>query len=112
MAKFFRFADRAVPIRFFEGQDEITVTLTISDQTDTAFVRGAELLKAGTESRDVRRRKELWTEAVDALIGKENREKILGHSRDQDCFALAEIYRYVVDAYGEAKVKNLSASAR
>ena len=111
MAKFFQFSSRTVTIGFFQ-EDPVTVELTISDETDAAFVRGAELLKQGTESGDLKERKSLWTEAVDALIGRENREKILARSPMQDSFALAEIYRYVVDAYGGAKVKNLSASAR
>lgn len=112
MAKFFSFSSREVPITFFEGPGVVTVRLKISDETDKAFVRGAELLKQGTEAQDISQRKKLWTEAVDALIGAENREKILARSPMQDSFALAEIYRWVVDAYGGAKVKNLSASAR
>ena len=112
MAKFFSFSSRDVPVTFFEGPVAVTVRLTISDETDASFLRGAELLKKGTESGDLEERKRLWTEAVDALIGRENREKILARSSMQDSFALAEIYRYIVDAYGGAKVKNLSASAR
>lgn len=113
MAKFFKFGDRNVDIRFFsDGPDGVTVTLKISDETDQCFLRGAELLKEGTEALDLKHRKELWTLAVDTLIGRENRERIMAAAGMDDCFSLAEIYRFVVDAYGGAKVKNLSASAR
>lgn len=111
MAKFFQFSSRTVEIKFFQD-NQVTVELSISDETDAAFARGAELLKKGTESGDLEERKRLWTEAVDALIGAENREKILARAPMQDTFAIAEIYRWIVDAYGGAKVKNLSASAR
>ena len=76
MAKFFSFSSREVPITFFEGPAAVTVRLKISDETDKASVRGAELLKQGTEAQDISQRKKLWTEAVDALMGAENREKI------------------------------------
>lgn len=113
MAKFFKFCDRKVDIRFFsDGQDGVTVTLNISDETDLKFLRGAELLKEGTEAQDLKRRKELWTQAVDELIGQEDRERVMAKAGMDDCFSLAEIYRFVVDAYAGAKVKNLSASVR
>lgn len=113
MAKFFKFCDRKVDIRFFsDNADGVTVTLNISDETDLRFLRGAALLKEGTEAQELRRRKELWTEAVDTLIGREGRERVMAKAGVDDCFSLAEIYRFVVDAYAGAKVKNLSASAR
>ena len=113
MAKFFKFCDRKVNIRFFsDGPDGVTVTLNISDETDQRFLRGAELLKEGTEAQDLQRRKKLWTQAVDELIGQQDRESIMTKAGVDDCFSLAEIYRFVVDTYAAAKVKNLSASAR
>ncbi len=111
MAKFFQFGTRNVEIRFFDA-DPITVRLTISDETDLRFAKGAELLRRGTESGDIEERKRLWTEAVEALIGTENCQSILARSPEKDSFALAELYRWIVDAYAGAKVKNLSASAR
>ena len=111
--KFFRFCDRQVNIQFFsDSSDGITVTINISDETDQQFVHGAELLKQGTESENISTRKELWTQAVDALIGQQDRERIMAKAGVDDCFSLAEVYRFVVDAYAAAKVKNLSASAR
>lgn len=112
MSKFFEFSSREVRVRFFDGPGAVVVQLTISDETDKAFLHGAELLKKGTEADDIQQRLSLWTEAVDTLIGEEARKQILAHAPKQDCFAVAEIYRYVVDRYGVAKVKNLSASAR
>ncbi len=111
MAKFFQFSARTVEINFFET-DPITARLTISDETDKRFVRGAELLRQGTESGDLEERKRLWTEAIDVLVGEDVRKRILSRAPLQDSFAMAEIYRWIVDAYGGAKVKNLSASAR
>lgn len=112
MAKFFSFTDRSVPVQFLDGPAAVTVKLTISDETDRIFVRAAELVKAGAETSDVRRRMELWIQAVDTLIGTDARGKILEHAPVLDCFAVAELYRYLVDTYAAAKVKNLSASAR
>lgn len=112
MAKFFNFASREVNICFFEGKDAVKVQLLISDETDQRFVKGAELLERGTKADSIEERKRLWIEAVDALIGPEARQGILDNAPVQDCFAVAEVYRYLVDAYGGAKVKNLSASAR
>ena len=112
MAKFFSFASREVKVCFFDGKDAVTVKLVISDETDQRFAKGAELLERGTKADSVAERKMLWIEAVDALIGAEQRQAILDKAPVQDCFAVAEIYRYLVDAYGGAKVKNLSASVR
>ena len=112
MSKFFQFSSREVRVQFFDGPGSVVVPLTISDETDKAFLRGAELLKKGTEAGDIQHRLSLWTEAVDTLIGEDARKRILALAPQQDCFAVAEIYRFVVDAYGAAKVKNLSASAR
>lgn len=112
MAKFFSFAERIAPVQFFDGPAAVTIKLTISDETDEAFVRAAEMVKAGAETPDVQRRFELWLQAVDTLIGEEARGKILDHAPVRDCFAVAELYRYLVDTYAAAKVKNLSASAR
>ena len=112
MSKFFHFSSREVRVQFFDGPGAVVVSLTISDETDIAFVRAAELIKQGTETGDVQQRLSVWTEAVDALIGEDARKQILAQAPHQDCFAVAEIYRFVVDAYGAAKVKNLSASAR
>lgn len=112
MSKFFQFSSRKITVQFFSGANAVFVPLTISDETDKAFVRGAELLKKGTEAADIQQRLGFWTEAVDALIGEDARKRILAQAPEQDCFAVAEIYRYVVDTYGAVKVKNLSASAR
>ena len=112
MAKFFNFASREVNVFFFEGKDVVKVRLVISDETDQRFAKGAELLERGTKADSIDERKALWIEAVDAMIGAEQRQAILDKAPVQDCFAVAEIYRYLVDAYGGAKVKNLSASAR
>lgn len=112
MAKFFNFANREVSVCFFEGQEAVKVKLTISDETDQRFVKGAALLERGTKADSIDERKALWIEAVDAIIGAQQRQAILDKAPVQDCFAVAEVYRYLVDAYGGAKVKNLSASAR
>lgn len=112
MAKFFNFASREVKVCFFDGKDAVTVKLVISDETDQRFVKGAELVERGTKADSIDERKALWLDAVDAIIGAEPRQAILDRAPVQDCFAVAEVYRYLVDAYGGAKVKNLSASVR
>lgn len=108
---FFKFADRFVPIKFFE-EDPITVTLKISDETDSRIVKVAEKIATADKLVNLEKRRQSYMDALTELIGKENASKILARADEVDCFAIGAVIHHVFAAYGEQKRKNLSASAR
>lgn len=108
--KFFKFADRFVPIRFFE-EEPITVTLKICDETDERIVKVSGKLAAAGKLLNTAKRLDTYREALNLLIGEERAELILARSEEADCFAIESVIMYVLQAYGDQKRKNLQARA-
>ena len=110
MAKFFTFADRFVPIQFFE-EDPVKLTLKISDETDKRLLKASEAFVAADKQQDMDTRRDAYRTALESFIGKENADAILSRTDEPDCFAIYSVFKYLVDTYGAQKAKNLSASA-
>lgn len=110
MAKFFTFADRFVPIQFFD-EDPVKLTLKISDETDKRIIKAQEAFIAADKHQDMDKRRDAYRAALAGFIGKENVEAILSRTDEPDGFAIYSVYKYLLDAYGAQKAKNLSASA-
>ena len=110
MAKFFTFADRFVPIQFFD-EDPVKLTLKISDETDKRIIKAQEAFLAADKHQDMDKRRDAYRAALEGFIGKENVEAILSRADEPDGFAIYSVYKYLLDAYGAQKAKNLSASA-
>lgn len=110
--KFFKFSDRFVPVRFFEEDEQVTVTLKICDETDRKVIEAAGKIAAADKLQEMSRRLEIYLEALELLIGEENAEKILSKAEERDCFAVSEVIQYLLTAYAEQKRKNLQASGR
>ena len=109
--KFFRFADRFVPIRFFEDET-CTVTLKICDETDKRIIAVGGKIAAADKLTNTEKKLTMYREALDLLIGEENAETILAHADEPDCFAIGSVINYVFACYGEQMRKKLSASVR
>lgn len=110
MAKFFTFADRVIPVQFFD-EDPISVTLVASDKTDAQIMHSGELIQQGDRQSKVEARMEKYREAVDLLIGAEKTEEILNRTQEPDGYSILSVYQYLLTCYREGKVKNLTASA-
>ena len=111
MAKFFTFADRFVPIQFFD-EDPVNLTMKISDETDKRLVKASEGFVAADKLQDLDKRREAYRAALESFIGAEKAEAILSRTDEPDCFAIYSVFKYLLDTYGTQKAKNLSASAR
>lgn len=109
--KFFTFADRFVPIQFFE-EDPVKLTLKISDEMDDRLRKAVGKIAAADKLVDAEKRRRSYREALDELIGEENADRILSRADEADCFTIGAIVNYILKAYGDQKTKNLSASAR
>ena len=107
--QFFKFSDRFIPVRFFEGDEEVTVTLKIGDEMDRRITEAAGKIAAADKLQDMSKRLEVYLEALELLIGCENAEKILAKTEDRDCFAIGEVIQYVLVCYSDQKRKNLQA---
>lgn len=109
MAKFFTFADRAIPVQFFE-EDPVCVTLVASDEMDAKILDASKLIMDGSKEATLEGRKAKYQHAVDILIGHDIAEQILARSDSADGYALLSLYNGIVRAYGEGKAKNMAAS--
>lgn len=109
MAKFFTFADRAIPVQFFE-EDPICVTLIASDEMDAKILDASNLIMDGSKEAAPEGRKAKYRRAVDILIGRDIAEQALAKADNADGYALLSLYNGIVRAYGEGKAKNLAAS--
>lgn len=109
MAKFFTFANRAIPVQFFEERP-ITVTLIASDETDARLLESARLLQEGDTQTTVEARLPLYRKAVENLIGPEKTKEILSRADNADGYAVCAVYQYLLAVYREGKAKNLTAS--
>lgn len=111
MSKFFTFADRFVPIQFFD-ENPVKLTLKISDETDKRLVKASEEFIAADKLRDLDKRRVAYLAALEGFIGAEHAESILSRTDEPDCFAIYSVFKYLLDTYGAQKAKNLSASAQ
>ena len=111
MAKFFTFADRFVPVQFFD-EDPITLTLKISDETDKRLIQAGKGIDDADKLTDMDKRRAAYRAVLEDFIGAEKTEAILSRTDEPDCFAIYSVFKYLLDVYGAQKVKNLSASAR
>lgn len=109
MAKYFTFADRAIPVQFFETEP-VAVTLLASDETDGKILRSAELIQQGDKQTDVDARLRKYREAVENLIGADKTREILSRAENADGFAALSVYQYLLSCYRDGKAKNLMAS--
>lgn len=109
MAKFFTFADRAIPVQFFED-DPIQLTLVASDEMDAKILDAYKLIAEGDQQTNPEDRRAKYRQAVDNLIGHDTVEQILARADNADGYALLSLYNGIVRAYGEGKAKNLAAS--
>lgn len=109
MSRIFAFADRAIPVQFFE-EEPITITLHASDETDAKILESAKLIQAGDRQATVGARLDKYRQAVDNLIGSDTAEQVLARADRADGYALLSLYQGVLDAYSEGKRKNLMAS--
>lgn len=110
MAKFFKFSDRFFVVQFFED-DPVKITMKISDETDAKILAAGEAFTEADREKDVKKRYKKYIAALVSVIGEDATDSILTRSEDRDCFAVLSVYRYVLSAYAEQKVKNLSAGA-
>lgn len=110
--KFFTFADRFVPVQFFDGEDAVKITMKISDETDKRLIKAGEAFDAADKLRDVDKRREAYLEALEGFLGKEKAEEILSKADEPDGFAIFSVFKHLLNTYGAAKVKNLSGSGR
>lgn len=99
MAEYFDFVDRTVEVVFFE-EDPITVTLTVSDDSDKKMTEYAERVKAAQTYEDRKA-------ALGDLIGKDALEQILTRAPIQDSYALIQVEEHIAEKYLDAKAKNL-----
>lgn len=112
MAKFFTFADRFVPVTFFET-NPVKLTLKISDETDKRLLAVSQaFVDADKVTTDLDKRCKLYREALESFIGADKTDAILSRADEVDCFAVYSVYKFLIDAYAAQKVKNLGASAR
>lgn len=109
MAKFFTFADRAIPVQFFE-EDPVQLVLIASDEMDAKILDAYKLIAEGDRQTTPEDRKAKYRQAVDNLIGHDTAEQILARADNADGYALLSLYNGIVRAYGEGKAKNLAAS--
>lgn len=100
MATPFTFVDRDVEIIFFE-QDPVTITMTVSDETDKKLAEYAGAVKKDRSYASCKK-------AMEGLIGKENLAKILKRAPVEDGYALLQVERHIGETYAEAQAKNLS----
>lgn len=107
---FFTFCDRAVPVRFFEDEP-ITVTLLISDRTDQSIL---DCYRAFAEADKLTPDKRLggYEAALREFIGAEHADRLLERMDQRDCFAVIEVFQYLLAEYREAKTKKLNGSVR
>ena len=111
MTKFFTFADRFVPVQFFDGDDAVKLTLRISDDTDKRLLQASAAFVAADKNQEMDKRRVAYLAALEDFIGEEKTKAILSRTDEPDCFAIYSVFRYLIDAYGAQKTKNLSASA-
>jgi hypothetical protein len=112
MTKFFTFADRFVPVQFFDGDEAVKVTMKISDETDKRLIKASEAFVAADKNTDMDKRREAYRAALEGILGAEKSEAILSHADEPDCFAIYSVYQHLLREYGAAKTKNLSGSGR
>ena len=112
MAKFFTFADRFVPVQFFDGEDAVKITMKISDETDKRILDADAAFIAADKHTDMAKRRDAYRAALEGFLGREKVDAILSRTDEQDSFAIYSVYKYLLNAYGAAKAKNLSGSGR
>lgn len=107
---FFTFCDRAVPVQFFENEP-VKVTLIISDKTDQRIL---DCYRAFAEADKLPPEKRLagYEDALRTFLGRENADRLLSRMEECDCFAVTEVFTYILTEYREAKTKKLNGSAR
>lgn len=110
--KFFTFADRFVPVQFFDGEDAVKITMKISDETDKRLIKAGEALNAADTLKDVDKRRTAYRKALEGFLGEEKAKEILSKADEADCFAIYSVFKHLLNTYGAAKVKNLSGSGR
>lgn len=111
MAKIFAYAKRACKVQFFE-EDPVVATIFVGDESDKLCLKGARLIEEGDKCVTFDGRMEKYKEAVELFLGTEKTDAILERAEEKDCFALLEIWQFIVTSLREHKVKNLTASAR
>lgn len=113
MSKFFTFADRFVTCCFFGDDDEAyKITLTVCDDTDRKISECADLFHKADAAKDFDARQKAYKKALIHLIGEDHVNALLSKTDNPDCFAIFEVYQYIINEYRDAKVKKLTASAR
>ena len=111
MNKFFTFADRYVPVQFFEDQP-VKLTLTISNDTDRRILDCGRAFAEADKKQDMEQKAQRYREILGGFIGAEHVDAILDRADVQDAFAVFEVYNYICTAYQEAKRKKLMGSVR
>lgn len=112
MAKFFRFVDRFIPVHFFgEGEDGLTITMKICDETDRKIIEAGKIFTRADKSEDLTERCELYRLALETIIGTDYTAEILEKADEADSFAILSVWTYILKEYRSAKAKNLSSSA-
>ena len=112
MSKFFTFADRFVPVQFFDGEDAVKITMKISDETDKRILKASEAFVAADKNTDMAKRRDAYRAALESFLGAEKADAILSHADEPDCFAIYSVWQHLLREYGAAKTKNLSGSGR
>lgn len=108
---FFTFCDRAVPIQFFE-EEPVKLTLIVSDKTDQKILDCYRDFAEADKQTTPEKRRAHYEAALQSFLGKENADKLLSRTEKCDCFAIMEIFNYILAEYREAKAKKLNGSAR
>lgn len=107
---YFVFMDRVVPVEFFE-EEPVQLTLLISDKTDKKISDCAQrFLKA--DEKPVEKRLQLYETALADFIGEEKADAILTRTEARDCFAVYEVFCYILNTYKDAKTKKLAGFGR
>ena len=103
MAKFFTFADRAIPVQFF-GDDPIQLTLIASDEMDAKILDAYKLIAEGDQQTNPEDRKAKYRQAVDSLIGHDVADQILARTDNADGYALCTPVKGVDCLLGRRKI--------
>lgn len=104
----FSFSDRLAEINVFD----VKICVTIGDTVERKLLDSSKLLAEAARLTDIDARLKKCREALNLLIGAPTAEQILSHAEIVDCFAITEVWRYVVGAYREAEAKKITASTR